>query len=425
MSSEADHVSILSLAEKILQDTKQVIQHLKASNVALPTFSATSEALPTTPDFQQLQARLRTDLEDLQLLISGPSTFYRYYLVTGYELAAFQLALDFELFSLVPAQGDISLEDLAGKAGLDQDRTNRIIRMLITQHIFQETRPGFFGHNAFSIALQKDEEMRSMVHYSFDEMLKACANSGDAIKSIPFDSDSVHCPFFSRFGTSIYDYYKQHPEHSGRFGKAMAGWRKMTYNITELRDSYPWGKLQGTVVDIGGGSGHVSMELARSFPHLKFAVQDGDASMLAIGEKQLVTEDLRNRISFTRANFFEPQPYKGATAYLIRQCAHNWADADVVTMFRSIVPGLEGSAPGTPLLINDMIMPEPGTRVPRLWERERRQADMVMLVCFGAKQRTVSEFKRLLNEADPRYVLRKVYAEEGELGLLEVYLNRQ
>ncbi|KAG8158539.1 hypothetical protein KVR01_011661 [Diaporthe batatas] len=330
----------------------------------------------------------------------------------------------FEFFTLVPTEGDISLEELAKKAGLDQDRTNRAIRMLITQRIFQETKGGYFAHNAFSIALQRDKDPRSMVHYSFDETLKASANTSDAIKKVPFEADSVHWPFYDRFGIPIFNYYKEHPEYSARFAKAMQGWRKLTSNINELRDNYPWADLQGTVVDIGGGSGHVAMELARAFPHLKFAVQDGDASMLAVGEKN-APADLRDRLSFTQANFFTAQQYKGAAAYLIRQCTHNWADHDVITMLKAIVPGLEGSAPGTPLLINDMIMPEPGAKgVPRMWERERRQADMVMLVCYGAKQRTISEFQGLLKEADPRYAIRKVHAERGALGILEVFLDK-
>lgn len=146
--------------------------------------------------------------------------------------------------------------------------------------------------------------------------------------------------------------------------------------------------------------------------------------MLAVGEKNAPAE-LRDCLSFTQANFFTAQQYKGAAAYLIRQCTHNWADHDVVTMLKAIVPGLEGSAPGTPLLINDMIMPEPGAKdVPRMWERERRQADMVMLVCYGAKQRTISEFQGLLKEADPRYAIRKVHAEMGALGILEVFLDK-
>lgn len=74
-----------------------------------------------------------TQLEDLQLLVSGPPTFYRHFLVTGYEVAAFQIALDFDFFVLVPADGSISLEELAKKAGLDMDRTGM-------------QNPGFLGN---------------------------------------------------------------------------------------------------------------------------------------------------------------------------------------------------------------------------------------------------------------------------------------
>lgn len=42
-------------------------------------------------------------------------------------------------------------------------------------------------------------------------------------------------------------------------------------NIVELRDNYPWANLKGTIVDIGGGSGHVSIEMARvSQEHLSY-----------------------------------------------------------------------------------------------------------------------------------------------------------
>lgn len=166
MSSGSENTSILRLAESILENTQEVTKYLQVSGIALPDFSPSAEELPTTPDFQKLQARLRTQLEDLQLLIDGPRTFFRHFLMRGYEIAAFQIALDFGFFTLVPSEGDIQLEDLASKAGLDQDRTGRVIRLLITQRFFEESRPGFFSHSSFSIALQKDDEIRSMVHYS-------------------------------------------------------------------------------------------------------------------------------------------------------------------------------------------------------------------------------------------------------------------
>ena len=157
------------------------------------------------------------------------------------------------------------------------------------------------------------------------------------------------------------------------------------------------------------------------YPNLDFLVQDSNTAMLAEGKESL-SKDLRGRVAFSEHSFFDPQPVKGAAAFLIRQCTHNWADKDVVTIFKAFVPGLENSSPETPLLINDIIIPEPGVW-PRHQERIVRQVDMVMLVNCGAKQRTEAEFKALLEEADPRYEIRKVFGN-GPLGFLEVYLKQ-
>lgn len=143
--------------------------------------------------------------------------------------------------------------------------------------------------------------------------------------------------------------------------------------------------------------------------------------MLAEGESRL-TDDIRDRVSFSAHDFFKPQPYKNAAAFLLRQCTINWADREVVVMLKNLVPGLENSSPDTPLIINDIVLPEPGAW-PRHRERVARQVDMVMLVSYGGKQRTKAEFETLLKEADPRYEIRGVY-DDNPLGLLEVYLNR-
>lgn len=141
--------------------------------------------------------------------------------------------------------------------------------------------------------------------------------------------------------------------------------------------------------------------------------------MLAQG-KAMLTDDISDRVSFVQHSFLDLQPERKASAFLIRQCTHNWADPDVVNIFKSMVPGLEGSAPDTPLLINDIVLPELGAW-PRHRERLARQVDMIMLVNCGAKQRTRAEFEVLLKEADSRYEIRNVL-DDGPLGLLEVYL---
>ncbi|KAJ8126760.1 hypothetical protein O1611_g6878 [Lasiodiplodia mahajangana] len=282
---------------------------------------------------------------------------------------------------------------------------------------------------------------------SLDEILKAAADSNVSLKSTPHQSDGEHCPFKTRHGHSIFEYYTHHPEYAGRFAQAMAGVTRtceVDREVTQLRDCFPWNDLDGVVVDVGGGSGHLSLALARVsctqlsthsrykvtlskrgtktklFPRLSFVIQDDSATMLAEGEK-LITDDIRNRISFARHNFFQPQPYRNAAAFLLRQCTHDWCDRDVVTMFKSLVPGMEGSKPNTPLLINDIIMPQPGAWS-RHAERGVRDLDMMMMIGFGSKERTRDEFEALLKEADSRYEIRNVYAT-GPMGLLEVYLK--
>jgi hypothetical protein len=149
-------------------------------------------------------------------------------------------------------------------------------------------------------------------------------------------------------------------------------------------------------------------------------VQDGSADMLAQGEKML-SPALQGRVSFMQYDFFSPQPLRDAAAFVMRQCTHNWCDHDVIRIFRAFVPGLEGSAPGTPLLINEAVVPEPGAW-PAHEERLLRQMDILMMVGLGAKQRTKAEFEELLRQADPRYEVKSVYVD-GALGLLEVHLN--
>ena len=119
-------------------------------------------------------------------------------------------------------------------------------------------------------------------------MLKAAVESNVSLKVNPYESDSLHCLFNTRHGCSIFQYYAKNPEKADRFTKAMAGYQRSKHllfsvllvflylrsgitdwktevesSINELRDHFPWTQLKGTVVDIGGGSGHVSMILAQ------------------------------------------------------------------------------------------------------------------------------------------------------------------
>jgi len=216
---------------------------------------------------------------------------------------------------------------------------------------------------------------------------------------------------------------------------------------TELRDGFPWASLgSGKVVDVGGGSGHISIKLARvshmsfsscldrfvsnnaeqdifnsnsesqEFPSLRFVVQDNSPVQLGHGEEQL-----GGRVNFQPHDFFELQPVHDASAFLLRQILHNHNNEDSIKIIRALVPALEKCGPATPVLISDIILPEYGT-VTRFEERLLRQIDLCMMVGFGSKQRSRQDWAKLFNDADPRFQIVNAQINPLGIGLLQVHL---
>lgn len=256
-------VSILGLAQDILALSQDMTKYFQSNNLVAPTFALDSQDPPDTPEYRLLHASLKTSLEDLQRLIDGPRKWLRVFCCTGYDLGALQVALDFDFFQLVPAHGEITLDELAVQAGLDVDRTARVVRQLMTYRILEEHKPRVISHSSTSLAMHHDEELRAVVHYSLDEMLKAAADSNITLKAHPHEAHQNLNPFVTRHGVGIFEYYKNHPDHARRFSKAMAGLRKMDRHLDFiLKDGFNWSAIQGTVVDCGGGNGHISKSLA-------------------------------------------------------------------------------------------------------------------------------------------------------------------
>jgi hypothetical protein len=256
--------SILALAQNIFDLTQDVSKYLQASNLTAPTFALDSQDPPDTPEYRSLHATLKTSLEDLQRLINGPRKWLRTFCCTGYDLGALQATLDFQFFDLVPDHGGIRLEELAQKAGLEVDRTSRIIRQLMTYRFFEEFQPRFISHSSTSLLVKQDEESRSVIHYSLDEMLKAAADTNTSLKANPFETHQNLNPFVIRHGVGIFEFYKNDAPKARRFAKATAGLRRMDRHLDFLlKDGFNWSAIRGTVVDCGGGNGHISKSLAQ------------------------------------------------------------------------------------------------------------------------------------------------------------------
>ena len=152
MESASD---ILNLGEKI--------QSLIKSLTAELTSDKRDEANQNSQTCSSLRNELNDTLEVLQLLVLGPKGVLKKLQLSHYDLAAFQVALEFGLFGHVPLQGEISLEQLSERVSLDQDRLGRILRVLALQTVFSEVREDVFAHTPSSALMATDKSFRAAI----------------------------------------------------------------------------------------------------------------------------------------------------------------------------------------------------------------------------------------------------------------------
>lgn len=80
------------------------------------------------------------------------------------------------------------------------------------------------------------------------------------------------------------------------------------------------------------------------------------------------SSNVDSRVSYLAHDFFTEQPVKNADVYIFRWILHNWSDARSVKILRNLIPALK---PGSKIVINDNILPQPGV-LPRWVENRLR-----------------------------------------------------
>jgi len=423
MASIKEESLILQKARQAFKQAENLVQYLEKKGISEPNFTSSSPAHPADHEYDAIRTELTEATQDLILLTNGPMQWLRVFFCTHHDLGAWQTALRFNFFSIVPLDKPMAVKDIALAAKMDEDRLSRIMKLLASQRCFHEVDEDVYEHTSLSAFVARNKDIEAAIAFQADEMFEAASLTATSIEKAPYTSDAAHSAFNLRFGVSPYQWYAANPERGARFASAMAGLGQMNRDMTELRDRFPWGSLgKQTVVDVGGGSGHISIYLATQFSDLAFIVQDINPNMMSQGPKRSEFNSVKNRVSFMQYDFLQPQPITDAGLFFLRQVLHNYNDGVTVKILKSFVPALEKSAAGTRLLINDMVLPVTNAE-PKVEEHHLRQVDMAMLNGYAAKQRSLKEFQRLLEQADERFQIVKMHGK-GIMGLLEVQLHQ-
>ncbi|KAL4262477.1 O-methyltransferase COMT-type [Pleurotus pulmonarius] len=329
----------------------------------------------------------------------------------------------------------LHVDELGRLTDQDPGKLGRVLRTLATNHVYTEVTPNVFANNRLSMKLLSTDPVSSLVRIMTDECLKGGAVVGDVFKD-PATRKSYRLEdsaFQRAHGVSVFTHYggPENPEVFESFGQAMVGWAQVTGRAM-LPKIYPWGNLPGnsTVIDVGGGNGHATLDLLKAFPALKIIVQDTPAVAIQgreYWEKEYPIAIQDKKVDFIGFDFLAESPVTDGTIYYLRHVLHDWPDDDCIKILKNVRKSV---GPTSRLLINEFVVQyivrgglasesqAPRPLLPNYGAANRRlyQQDINMLLQFNSKERTLDEFIKLGEASGFRF--QKLW-DGGEAGIVE------
>ncbi|KAI1454081.1 S-adenosyl-L-methionine-dependent methyltransferase [Annulohypoxylon moriforme] len=403
---------MMALAQKISTETEKVEAYFQEHGIQVPSFDVDAPSdFPEVPEDIALSRReIIHATKELQDLMVGPRESVRWMAWNFMDTQSLQLLNHYGIAKLVPIDGSITLSQLQEKTPLDSTNLARLLRHGMVNHLFQEPEPGVIVHTAASRLLVEDQSLQSWVAFNTKDVYPSSAHVIDALTKYPEATSLTQTGFNFAFNTvnsePMFVTIGKDPQRAKRMGQAMSSLTggegyELTYIVQgcDLTDVDARG---GTLVDLGGSHGFVSLYLAKLFRNMKFVVQDLPNTIASAPDPICADAKIAKRVRLQTHDFFQEQPIKDADVYYFRWIMHNYSTPYAVQIIRALIPALK---PGARIVINDLCLSEPGLETP--WdERLMRSMDLVMMTLLNAQEREEAGFRELFEKADYRFVFK-------------------
>lgn len=279
------------------------------------------------------------------------------------------------------ADGPKTVVELAGASGSHPESLHRLLRALATQGIFREDESGRFANTPLSEPLRRDVpgSIRDYALYVLHEgNLLAWNRLADVMRT-------GQPSFASANAKELFPYLAERPDLADRFDRAMTS---MSFPVTQALASAHDFSQHRSIVDIGGGRGHVLAAILGRVPTLRGVLFD-QSHVLARARALMTESGLLDRVELVEGDFFDSAP-RGHDAYLLKHIVHDWDDERALRILRNV----RGAMPndGTLLVIDAVI--ESGNRPqPAKW------LDLQMMVVLGGKERSEAQHAALFAQS--------------------------
>lgn len=170
MSSSKDQGSLLSLAQKILEETYHLVAYLKEKSIKEPDLcvGSTSDVWAThSGEIEQVRTALYGLTRQMNRLLEGPHGFLHEYVASNWDHGALYVLLEFGALEKIPLDGSMAISELAAQVALPESKLLCIMRLNACEGIVKEVENEVFGHTAISEALVRDPTLKAFIGFQY------------------------------------------------------------------------------------------------------------------------------------------------------------------------------------------------------------------------------------------------------------------
>jgi hypothetical protein len=276
----------------------------------------------------------------------------------------------------------LTAAELAPRMNADADALHRLLRAAAVDGLLRMDRRGRFRLTRLGRTLRSDAEatMRPWARYmALRSTREAWGDLTESVRSGRSAFERVH-------GSSVWDWFAQHPEEERLFAGAMRSVTELDAPAIAGADVWP---AKGTVCDVAGGAGTLLAEVLVAHPDLKGVLVEAKG-VLVEAESHLTSRGVRDRVELIEGDLFGEIDAQ-ADVYLLKNILHDWDDATCARILSAVRKTMR---PGAKLVVVEQIQernePHPFASM----------TDLQMLTqCVDGRERSRDELSALMSAA--------------------------
>jgi len=253
----------------------------------------------------------------------------------------------------------------------------RILRALSSVGVFIETEERVFGLSPLSHCLISDEIRPIARMFSSEWHDKAWNGLNQTVKT--GESSFEHA-----FGKPAFEWFEENPAERSILDKGQGS--KAIGFAKAVMEAFDFSNFK-SICDIGGGQGTFLLQLLAVYPHTIGYVADLPGAVVS-AEKVISKANKDDRCKAIPFDFFKEAPPK-CDGYFLVNVLHDWDYEACIRILKNITYSMESDS--RLWIVEYVIESGPGFSVAKL-------LDLEVLVMNGGRERTIEEYKALLND---------------------------